>query len=102
MRQRGFGKRELAGRVRVAVECKQASCRKRGTRQGVIEILSRGIAIDFHGAISPAHDSIWYPGRVSAIAGTPGSSGNRFGAVTPSARSLPLRMCGVPVAMGVK
>ena len=43
----------------------------------------------FAGAISPNHPRFSKPGRVSEIAGTSGSWGERVLLVTPRARSLP-------------
>jgi len=54
MCERGLGIRQLLGGVRVAVEGEQAPGRQGVGRQRVIEILSRGIAINFdrHASLS--------------------------------------------------
>ena len=54
MCESGFGIRQLGGGVCVAVECEQTPGRQGVGRQRVIEILPRGIAIDFdrHASLS--------------------------------------------------
>ena len=48
MCKRSFGIRELRGGVRIAVECEETAGGQGAGRQGVIEILPRGIAIDLY------------------------------------------------------
>ena len=48
MCKRSFGIRELPGGVRIAVKREEAPSRQGISRQGVIEILPRGIAIDLY------------------------------------------------------
>src|SRR5688572_13021940 len=47
MGESGLGIRELRGGVRIAVECEETTGGQSAGRKGVVEILSRGIAIDF-------------------------------------------------------
>ena len=54
------------------------------------------------GAPTPAQVPASYPGTVSAIVGTSGSRLNRSCPSTPSALSLPLRMCGSDVTITSK
>ena len=48
----------------------------------------------FAGPISAVHDVIAYPGSTSAMVGTSGSSGMRFGEVTATALTWPPRTLG--------
>lgn len=54
MCESGLGVRELRGGVRIAVECEETTGGQAAARQGVIEILPGGIAIDFdrHASLS--------------------------------------------------